>query len=142
MTKRFDVISEKEYLALHYQVRKLRGRARYLQCAHADKTCLSYIVWANISHLYLDVDDFMPLCRSHHRRHDDTIEWRSYASAAGRAGALALTDEQRSALGHAGAVAHTSEQQAKAARSANHNRWHVRRGTTSPSCILCIGLST
>ena len=26
--------------------------------------------WANISHQYLGVDDFMPLCQSHHIRYD------------------------------------------------------------------------
>lgn len=29
--------------------------------------------WANISHRYLGVYDFMPLCKSHHNRYDRLV---------------------------------------------------------------------
>ena len=58
------------YRALHLRVRTARGPASAYQCAHADDSCSGQMQWANISHEYRDVDDFMPLCRRHHRRYD------------------------------------------------------------------------
>lgn len=58
------------YTALHYQVRKERGRAADYPCTFADDTCKGATHWANISREYKGVDDFMPLCRSHHARYD------------------------------------------------------------------------
>ena len=75
--------------ALHKLVHKTRGRAALLPCAQADNTCTGRMEWANISGEYRDVDDFMPLCKSHHRRYDDSPEWRAAISRA-------TTREQRS----------------------------------------------
>ena len=58
------------YRALHGRVRKERGPASEQVCLHADDTCEGRMNWANISHEYRDVQDFMPLCQSHHIRYD------------------------------------------------------------------------
>jgi hypothetical protein len=59
-----------DYSAIHYRVRRERGRAAGYPCALADETCKGVMQWACISQEYIDVDDFMPLCRSHHARWD------------------------------------------------------------------------
>jgi len=59
-----------KYSGLHLRVRKERGPASAQVCAHADETCKGRLEWANISHEYLGVEDFMPLCQSHHVRYD------------------------------------------------------------------------
>jgi hypothetical protein len=59
-----------EYSDLHNRVRRERGSASAYECEHADETCKGRIEWANISHEYKDVEDFMPLGASHHHRHD------------------------------------------------------------------------
>jgi hypothetical protein len=60
-----------QYFGLHSRVRRARGPASWYPCTHADETCRGLMEWANISHEYLpDVNDFMPLCSSHHRRYD------------------------------------------------------------------------
>lgn len=58
------------YRALHLRLRAARGRAADYPCARADGLCSGSMQWANISRQYLGVDDFMPLCRYHHRRYD------------------------------------------------------------------------
>lgn len=58
------------YGALHQELRRQRGPASIQTCTQADETCLGRIEWANISGNYEGVDDFEPLCRSHHVRHD------------------------------------------------------------------------
>jgi hypothetical protein len=58
------------YTELHYQLGKRRGKASEYVCAHADETCKGSLQWANISQEYRDIEDFMPLCRSHHVRYD------------------------------------------------------------------------
>lgn len=58
------------YRGLHSRVCRERGAAATHPCAHADGTCKGRIEWANISHEYLGVEDFMPLCQSHHFRYD------------------------------------------------------------------------
>lgn len=61
------------YAALHVRVRQARGPASGYPCAMADATCRGRMHWANISRQYLGVDDFMPLCNSHHVRYDGGI---------------------------------------------------------------------
>lgn len=58
------------YEGLHSRVEKERGPAASYACAHADETCKGIMQWANISQEYRDVNDFMPLCKSHHRWYD------------------------------------------------------------------------
>lgn len=58
------------YVGLHQRVRSRRGRAALHECARVDATCSGPMHWANISHQYQGVDDFMPLCQSHHFRYD------------------------------------------------------------------------
>lgn len=58
------------YAVLHDRVHKERGRAADYPCRLADDTCKGSMQWANISGEYRDVEDFMPLCRSHHARYD------------------------------------------------------------------------
>ncbi len=68
--------------ALHTLVKQERGQASEYPCSHADKTCSSGRTdWACISRLYLNVDDFMALCRSHHLRYDMTPERAERAAA-------------------------------------------------------------
>jgi hypothetical protein len=59
------------YDGLHIRLWKARGPAADHECQHADGTCKGPMNWANISHEYRDVDDFMPLCQSHHVRYDN-----------------------------------------------------------------------
>jgi hypothetical protein len=75
------IVGDVEYRILHYQVRRIRGEPELFPCAHADKTCSQVMVWANISGEYLGVDDFMPLCQSHHKRYDYTPDSRARNSA-------------------------------------------------------------
>jgi len=58
------------YVGLHGRVRSVRGSAEDHACAQADVTCRGPMHWANISHEYIDTEDFMPLCQSHHFRYD------------------------------------------------------------------------
>jgi hypothetical protein len=58
---------------LHLRLIRERGRAAEHQCAHADGTCKGLMEWANVSQEYRNTADFMPLCRSHHRRYDATF---------------------------------------------------------------------
>jgi len=58
------------YDALHHQLYRERGSAVHHTCSHADETCKGAIQWANISQEYKGVEDFMPLCVSHHLRYD------------------------------------------------------------------------
>lgn len=58
------------YAALHAQVHAQRGRAANYSCTKADRSCQGDMQWANISGNYEGVEDFMPLCRSHHVRYD------------------------------------------------------------------------
>ena len=58
---------------LHIRLRRERRRAAGQPCTHADETCKGIVEWANISQEYRNTADFMPLCRSHHRRYDATF---------------------------------------------------------------------
>lgn len=58
------------YGGLHNRVRQSRGPAAQHDCSHADETCKGPMHWASISHEYRGVEDFMPLCQSHHYRYD------------------------------------------------------------------------
>ena len=58
------------YGGLHTRLRRERGKASDYVCAHADNTCKGPMHWASISHEYRSVEDFMPLCQSHHIRYD------------------------------------------------------------------------
>jgi hypothetical protein len=62
------------YRALHLRVRKAHGRAADHPCEHADGSCSGSMQWANISGDYRGIDDFMPLCRFHHRLYDHVRE--------------------------------------------------------------------
>lgn len=61
------------YFGIHSRVYKERGRAADYACQHADSTCKGPMHWASISHEYKDMDDFMPLCQSHHVRYDNAL---------------------------------------------------------------------
>jgi hypothetical protein len=58
------------YQGLHTRLRVMRGPASDYPCALADDTCKGPMQWANISGEYLGLDDFQPMCRSHHVRHE------------------------------------------------------------------------
>src|ERR1035437_7726029 len=85
-----------EYRELHYAVEAAHGKARLRPCTYADESCSLIVEWANISHQYIDVNDFMPLCQSHHFRYDDTPERRAACSAAATGHVKTL--EHRAAL--------------------------------------------
>lgn len=59
-----------QYGGLHQRLYHERGNAADYLCTHEDQSCYGRMQWANISHEYRDVQDFMPLCQSHHRRYD------------------------------------------------------------------------
>ena len=66
--KKDDNIS---YVQIHRRVRSKRGVPENYPCAMQDKTCKGMLEWASISHkANTDIEDFIPLCRSHHRRYD------------------------------------------------------------------------
>ncbi len=58
------------YRTLHDWVNSVRGKASY--CLFVNEgDCSKTFDWANISGEYLpEILDFMPLCRSHHKRYD------------------------------------------------------------------------
>lgn len=58
------------YCGLHSRVYKEWGPAADYMCVRADKTCKGPMNWANLSGEYLGVEDFAPMCQSHHFRHD------------------------------------------------------------------------
>lgn len=58
------------YAGLHSRLYRERGAASAHACAQADETCKGRMEWANISGEYRGVDDFQPLCHSHHVRYD------------------------------------------------------------------------
>jgi hypothetical protein len=54
---------------LHALVTRERGKADrciVFQCS----TGCTFFEWANISHEYKDIGDFMPMCRTHHKQYD------------------------------------------------------------------------
>jgi NUMOD3 motif len=60
------------YLGLHAWVRRCLGKAQF--CEHADSTCKGRFEWANKNHEYKrELDDWLQLCVSHHRRYDKVI---------------------------------------------------------------------
>ena len=65
--KRSDVLT---YGALHLELRRIRGPASAQECMLADATCKGPMHWANVSGRYENVEDFAPLCQSHHFRQD------------------------------------------------------------------------
>jgi hypothetical protein len=65
------------YGGLHARAYGKHGKASDHACAHADETCKGPMNWANISGAYLDADDFMPLCQSHHVRYDNARRLKS-----------------------------------------------------------------
>jgi hypothetical protein len=58
------------YAALHQKLSRERGRAALYSCELADSTCKGPVQWSNISQQYLGIEDFRPLCLSHHLRYD------------------------------------------------------------------------
>jgi hypothetical protein len=77
-------INSKEYWAIHYWVRKNKGRAdKCVQCGKNNKE--TQIWWANISgKYYKDLNDYEALCCKCHRKKDYTDEWRENVSKATR----------------------------------------------------------
>ena len=57
------------YNALHERVRTERGNADHCIIYLCD-TGSTKFEWANISHEYKDVGDFMPMCQIHHAQYD------------------------------------------------------------------------
>jgi hypothetical protein len=58
------------YEYAHQRVANQRGRAAGYSCSHQDNTCKGPMHWANINGDYADVNDYLPLCASHHQRYD------------------------------------------------------------------------
>lgn len=62
---------EANYISKHNRVKKHRGKASEYDCARKDNTCKGFMQWASISHnASTDINDYMPLCISHHVRYD------------------------------------------------------------------------
>jgi len=59
-----------KYSAMHMRLRKARGNAKDHPCAQADESCRGRMEWANVSGRHEDVQDYIPLCKSHHVRLD------------------------------------------------------------------------
>ncbi len=58
------------YRALHYWVERRLGKP--MLCIFEDLTCKGMMEWANIDGKYKrNLNDWMSLCRSHHRRIDN-----------------------------------------------------------------------
>jgi hypothetical protein len=58
-----------KYSGLHRWISRKLGKAN--KCEFADETCRGPFEWSNISHTYKrNVNDFQPLCSSHHKRYD------------------------------------------------------------------------
>src|ERR1017187_1955758 len=93
------IVGSREYKDLHKLVVRERERAAVQCCTHADESCKGQMEWANISGEYLGVDDFMVLCKSHHRRYDMTPELVGKISA-GRTG-IEFTAEHRASISSA-----------------------------------------
>ena len=74
--KRYDFKPETDLgdEGLHKRLKRDRGMATDYPCTYANGTCRGRMEWANISHRYLGVYDFMPLCKSHHARYDRIIK--------------------------------------------------------------------
>lgn len=66
----FKPVTELGRSGLHDRLKRDRGRASEHACTYADDTCKGLMHWASISHEYLGVEDFMPLCQSHHVRYN------------------------------------------------------------------------
>jgi hypothetical protein len=71
------------YVGKHARVRRVRGKAD--RCIiFLCNTGSTLFEWANISHRYIDVWDFMPMCIIHHNQYDGVSdEARANISAAG-----------------------------------------------------------
>ncbi len=61
------------YSVIHKLVKRERGRAADYSCTFTDETCRGSMQWACISQEYRGIEDFMPLCRSHHVRYDGKV---------------------------------------------------------------------
>jgi len=58
------------YRGLHYWIERRLGKPTH--CMFEDETCKGMFEWANIDGEYKrDLNDYVPLCRSHHRRLDN-----------------------------------------------------------------------
>lgn len=62
------------YDGLHKRVYKERGRAADYICQRSDETCKGPMHWANVSGRYEGIEDFAPMCQSHHFRYDRARE--------------------------------------------------------------------
>jgi hypothetical protein len=73
--KRYDFkpVADLSNGGLHGRLKRDRGRASEHACTYADDSCKGPMHWANISHDYLGIEDFMPLCQSHHWRYDRLV---------------------------------------------------------------------
>ncbi len=64
--------TEGQYKYLHRWIGVTAGKPQH--CENADESCKGMYEWANKSGRYLKVvSDWVRLCRSHHRRHDDSV---------------------------------------------------------------------
>jgi hypothetical protein len=73
------------YRTYHKQLVRARGKASEFPCSMLDDTCSTGVMdWACVSGKYRDFDDFVPLCRSHHKRMDHNPETSAKMSIAGR----------------------------------------------------------
>lgn len=69
----FKPVSELGIAGLHERLRRDRGRASEHACTYEDESCKGPMHWANISREYRGIEDFMPLCQSHHCRYDRLV---------------------------------------------------------------------
>lgn len=60
--------SEASYSAMHKRTKKLRGKPSF--CEHCQTITAKRYEWASLSKNYSDVNDYIRLCTSCHRKHD------------------------------------------------------------------------
>ena len=65
-----DMVTMTHRRALHKRLKQQKGRARDYKCHDCEKQALD---WSNVSHEYIDIDDFVPRCRSCHTRYDGKV---------------------------------------------------------------------
>ena len=60
-----------KYKAFHLRVKTIKGRASDFGCAICGtKDQSHWYDWANLTGKYDDIDDYLPMCRSCHRKYD------------------------------------------------------------------------
>jgi len=138
------------YLALHKKLYRVRGKAASHACSHLDASCRGPVWWANISHEYLDVDDFMPLCVSHHRRYDGAdashmhtpeIAAKISKSMAGRKQSIAVRAAQSYRMTGVKRGPNSNRQSDSSRAERSRRQTGVKRGPYKPRNTSVLGIA-